>query len=50
MQFDLRHAQQCAQELRQEAAQANRAQQARPAREQRQQRSLRDLFHRPRPA
>lgn len=50
MSFDLQSAQQRAQALRQEAAQANRAAQTRPAREQRPRRSLRDLFHRPRPA
>ncbi|MBB5362579.1 hypothetical protein [Deinococcus humi] len=50
MHFDLQFAQQHAQALRQEAAQASRALQAQPAHGQRPQLSLRNLFHRPRPA
>ncbi len=50
MHFNLQSAQQHAEALRQEAAQASRAHQARPAHVQRPQLSLRNLFHRPRPA
>lgn len=50
MHFDLKHAQQRAQELRQEAARANRARQAQPGREARPRPGLRALFQRPRAA